>query len=59
MLLGITPEEARKEFESEIEMGKLGSPDDLASLAVWFLSPHSRYITGQTIAIDGGLIKGF
>lgn len=58
MLLGISPEEARKEFESEIKTGRLGDPDDLASLAVWLLSPVSRYVTGQTISVDGGLAKG-
>ena len=57
-LLGIDPAEARREFESEIRSGQLGDPDDLASLAVWLLSPHSRYVTGQTIVVDGGLAKG-
>lgn len=56
-MLGISPEEARKEFESEIKSGKLGDPNDLATLAAWLLSPHSSYLTGQTIAIDGGLVK--
>lgn len=58
MLLGISPEDARKEFEKETKVGFLGDPDDFASLAVWLLSPHSRFITGQTISVDGGLIKG-
>lgn len=57
-LLGISIEEARSAFESEIKTGKMGNPDDLASLAVWLLSPTSRYITGQTIVVDGGLFKG-
>jgi len=55
--LGITPAEARKEFEKEILTGKMGDPDDLASLACWILSDYSKYITGQTITIDGGLVK--
>lgn len=58
MLLGITPEEARTEFEKEVKTGKLGDADDLASLALWLLSPHSQYITGQTISVDGGLALG-
>jgi 3-oxoacyl-[acyl-carrier protein] reductase len=58
MLLGISPEDARKEFEKETKVGFLGDPKDFASLAVWLLSPHSRFITGQTISVDGGLIKG-
>lgn len=57
MLLGITPTEAKKEFEKEILVGKMGDPHDLASLATWLLSDYSRYITGQTISVDGGLIK--
>jgi 3-oxoacyl-[acyl-carrier protein] reductase len=57
MLLGISPDEARSEFEKEIHMGKLGDPEDIASLALWLLSPHSKYVTGQTIAVDGGLVS--
>ncbi len=57
MLLGISPEEARKEFVNETMTGHLGDPKDLASLAVWLLSPKSKFITGQTISIDGGMIK--
>ncbi|NNE26537.1 MAG: SDR family oxidoreductase [Saprospiraceae bacterium] len=55
--LGITPDEAQKQFEKEILVGKMGNPDDLASLACWLLSPYSRYMTGQTISLDGGLIR--
>lgn len=58
MLLGITPEEAKSEFEKETQVGFLGRPQDFASLAVWLLSPLSGYVTGQTISVDGGLIKG-
>ncbi len=57
MLLGITPTEAQTVFEKEIKVGKMGKPEDLASLALWLLSPYSRYVTGQTISVDGGLIK--
>ncbi|MBK7222145.1 MAG: SDR family oxidoreductase [Saprospiraceae bacterium] len=57
MLLGISPDEARQLFEKENLTGKLGNPADLASLALWLLSPHAAFITGQTISVDGGLIK--
>jgi 3-oxoacyl-[acyl-carrier protein] reductase len=52
---GLSKNEARNEFEKEIKSGKMGDPGDFASLAVWLLSPGSRYVTGQTISIDGGL----
>lgn len=55
---GVSMEEARKESANEIPVGFMGSADDFGSLAAWLLSPHSRYITGQTISIDGGLIEG-
>jgi 3-oxoacyl-[acyl-carrier protein] reductase len=42
----------------QIPVGALGEAADFASLALWLLSPHSRYITGQTITVDGGTIKG-
>ena len=58
MLLGISPNEAQALFEKESLTGKLGDPADLASLALWLLSPHAAFITGQTISVDGGLIKG-
>jgi len=54
---GITQKEARQNFEKETPIGKMGEADDLASLAIWLLSPHSRNITGQTWSVDGGLIK--
>ena len=56
-LMGISPDEARTSFESEVKSGTLGNPKDLASLATWLLSPQSAYITGQTISVDGGLLK--
>ena len=36
-------------------LGRLGEPDDVASLICWLLDPANNWITGQTIGIDGGL----
>ena len=41
-----------------IPVGRMGKPDEFASMAVWLLSPLSGYITGQTISIDGGVMMG-
>ncbi len=54
---GISEAEARKQMEQKSPMG-LGNPDDMASLALWLLSSHSRYVTGQTISHDGSVMKG-
>lgn len=36
-------------------LGRIGSPDDVASAVAWLLSHQSSWVTGQTISIDGGL----
>lgn len=42
----------------QIPVGRLGNATEFASLASWLLSPGSGYISGQTISVDGGMIKG-
>ncbi|GAB4280202.1 MAG: SDR family oxidoreductase [Marinilabiliales bacterium] len=53
----INYDEALKSFITDIPTGKIGKPENFASLATWLLSPLSDYITGQTISIDGGYNK--
>ena len=36
-------------------LGRLGEPEDISSLIAWLLSPEQTWITGQDIAVDGGL----
>ncbi|MEZ4888369.1 MAG: SDR family oxidoreductase [Chitinophagales bacterium] len=55
---GISIGDARSTFEAQTKTGQMGEAADFASLALWLLSPVSRYITGQTISVDGGLVKG-
>lgn len=54
---GLSAAETRQQGIQQIPVGALGRPEDFASLAVWLLSPASRYITGQTITVDGGMVK--
>ncbi len=56
-LEGITVEEAKEAYESEIPVGSMGTPEEMAGIASWLLSPNSRYVTGQTFTHDGGLVK--
>lgn len=57
---GIPVEEARRlDFQKYIEgipLGRLGSPDEIADLALFLASPLSSYITGEDISISGGRV---
>jgi gluconate 5-dehydrogenase len=44
----------RASIEAMIPIGRLGEPEELASLAVYLASEGSRYMTGATLVIDGG-----
>jgi 3-oxoacyl-[acyl-carrier protein] reductase len=41
-----------------IPMGRLGEPEDIADVILFLASEAARYITGQVIAVDGGLLVG-
>jgi NAD(P)-dependent dehydrogenase (short-subunit alcohol dehydrogenase family) len=47
---------ARKRIESLNCIGRLGVPEDVAGAAVFLASDASRFITGQTLVIDGGAV---
>lgn len=48
-------EDLQAEVLKRIPLGDMGSPDEIAGLVLYLASPEARYITGQVIAIDGGM----
>jgi 3-oxoacyl-[acyl-carrier protein] reductase len=52
---GFTEGEMRKMFESQTPLGRVGETDDIAPAAVFFASDDSKWITGETLLIAGGL----
>jgi len=41
--------------KQQIAMRAFGSPDDIAAAVAFFASDDARYVTGQTLAVDGGM----
>ncbi|GCE24178.1 SDR family oxidoreductase [Dictyobacter kobayashii] len=54
---GISEQEALKDLAKGIPMGRLGQPEELASLVAYLSSRQAGYITGTTIQVDGGLVR--
>jgi 3-oxoacyl-[acyl-carrier protein] reductase len=55
---GVTPKQIQERWASTIPMRRLGKPEEFANLVVFLASERASYITGVSIAVDGGFIKG-
>jgi 3-oxoacyl-[acyl-carrier protein] reductase len=53
----ISAEDVRKRWEATIPMRRLGRPDEFAAMAAFLVSERASYITGSSIAVDGGWIR--
>jgi 2-keto-3-deoxy-L-fuconate dehydrogenase len=49
------PVQAEKDFIARQPMGRLASVDDIAPMVVYLASDESRFVTGQTLLVDGGV----
>jgi 3-oxoacyl-[acyl-carrier protein] reductase len=52
---GFHESDMRKMFESMTPLGRVGQTDDIAPAAVFFASDDSKWVTGETLVIAGGL----
>lgn len=48
--------ELKEQVLKQIPLGSFGQADDIAHAAVFLASPGARYITGQVLAVDGGMV---
>ena len=49
------PDSAREFILNQVPAGKIGEPEDVAKAVLFFASDAAKYITGQVLAVDGGL----
>ena len=54
-MTGVLKPEVRENIMKSIPVGKMGSPQDVAKAVLFFAREESSYITGQVIAVDGGM----
>ncbi|MBS2968624.1 SDR family oxidoreductase [Metabacillus sp. KIGAM252] len=54
---GITAEEMTEKNKAMIPLGRYGEPEEFANYAVFLLSGANTYVTGQTLLVDGGMVK--
>lgn len=50
------PEQIKGQILANIPLGRIGSPQDIAQAALYLASDLSSYVTGQVIAVDGGMV---
>src|ERR1051325_1130028 len=54
-MTGVLSDEIRQGFLQKIPLGKLGQPDDIAAAVAYLAAAEASYITGQVLAVDGGM----
>lgn len=50
------PEKVREQLQSQIPLGRLGTPEDVAQAVLFIVSLGASYITGQVIHVNGGML---
>ncbi len=56
---GVDAAEVRRRHEAEIPLGRLGRADELADVVTFLCSARASFVTGATLAVDGGATRGF
>lgn len=52
----VLPEDIKQNYLKNISLGRFGTPEDVADVVAFLASDDSKYVTGQVIDIDGGLV---
>jgi len=55
---GVTPQDIEDRWARQTPLGRIGRPEEFADAVVFLASERASYITGVSLAIDGGIIKG-
>lgn len=55
-MTSVLSEKVQKQAKNQIPLGHFGTPEDVASAVVFLASEQAKYITGQVLQVDGGMV---
>src|SRR6266545_4097386 len=55
-VISMTPEEFTRQRASQVPLGRMEKPEDVAHVIAFLAGPRSGYMTGQALSVDGGLV---
>lgn len=55
-MTGTLPENIKASVLAQIPLGRFGEPEEIAAAVAFLAGPQARYITGQTLTVDGGMV---
>jgi 3-oxoacyl-[acyl-carrier protein] reductase len=55
---GVAPEQIEERWTRQVPLGRLAEPEEFANVVAFLASERASYLTGASIAVDGGLVKG-
>jgi 3-oxoacyl-[acyl-carrier protein] reductase len=54
-MTAVLPEELKQKILSTVPLGRMGKPEDIAAAVKFLASEDASYITGQVLAVNGGM----